>query len=184
MNALQADMPSLPTGAGDRVRPRVHRSAPRRPKQVCGPCPASRDSCVSCVSWLKSQFLSFSAFSQKAPDLAPTLPHRCPLQTPLKCLIIRLLCKFVDEVLPLLLAVMSTIKYHMLPLCGTNPARRQGLPGRPAIAGCSPMLPRCGTSALLWSRRLRSVVSGPLSRHVSPGTCPNEAHMGPHRFAT
>jgi hypothetical protein len=41
---------------------------------------------------------------------------------------------------------MSTIKYHMLPLCGTNPAWRQGLAGRPAIAGCAPMLPRCGTN--------------------------------------
>ena len=43
MKLNQANIPSLPSGVGDRARPRVHRSAPRRPKQVCGPCPASRD---------------------------------------------------------------------------------------------------------------------------------------------
>jgi hypothetical protein len=58
---------------------------------------------------------------------------------------------------------VSTNKYHMLPPCGTNPAWRQGLLGRPAIAGCAPMLPRCGTSALLWSRGQWSVVSGPFT---------------------
>jgi hypothetical protein len=31
----------------------------------------------------------------------------------------------------------------MLPPCGTNPAWRQALLGRSAIAGCAPMLPRC-----------------------------------------
>jgi len=31
--------------------------------------------------------------------------------------------------------------------------------GRPAVAGCAPVLPRCGTSAILWSRGLWSVVS-------------------------
>jgi hypothetical protein len=44
---------------------------------------------------------------------------------------------------------VSTNKYHMLPLCGTNQARRQALLGRPAIAGCTPMLPQCATSASL-----------------------------------
>jgi hypothetical protein len=43
---------------------------------------------------------------------------------------------------------VSTNKYHMLPPCGTNPAWRQALLGRPAIAGCAPMLPRCGTSVV------------------------------------
>jgi hypothetical protein len=64
------------------------------------------------------------------------------------------LCKFVEEVLPLLLEVMSTIKYHMLPPCGTKPAWRQALAGRPAIAGYSPMLPRCGTN-LTWRQGYR-----------------------------
>jgi hypothetical protein len=54
---------------------------------------------------VKALSLQLSAFPPKASDLAPTLPHRCPLQTPLKCLIMRLLCKSVEEVLPLLLEV-------------------------------------------------------------------------------
>ena len=35
-----------------------------------------------------------------------------------------------------------------------NPAWRQALLGRPAIAGCSPMLPRCGTN-LAWRQGCR-----------------------------
>jgi hypothetical protein len=42
----------------------------------------------------------------------------------------------------------------MLPPCGTNPAWRQALLGRPATAGCAPMPPRCGTN-LTWRQECR-----------------------------
>ena len=78
---------------------------------------------------------------------------------------------------------MSTIKYHMLPLCGTNPTRRQALLGRPAIAGCAPMPPRCRTSAPVIRRPLS--FPGPhqvlrFTSHVSPSpsmsNCPARRH--------
>ena len=65
---------------------------------------------------------------------------------------------------------VSTNMYHMLPLCGTNPAWPQALLGRPAIAGCSPMLPRCGTSASL-IRHQPSVVSRRSSCSPNPALC-------------
>ena len=61
---------------------------------------------------------------------------------------------------------MSTNKCQMLPPCGTNPAWPQALLGRPAIAGCSPMFPRCGTSDI---RRPSSATRGQLS--VVPWFC-------------
>jgi len=53
-----------------------------------------------------------------------------------------------------------------------NPAWRQALLGRPAIAGCSPMLPRCGTSASVIRPRAPQSLSR-VTFHVShsPPSC-------------
>jgi hypothetical protein len=63
---------------------------------------------------------------------------------------------------------MSTIEYHMLPPCGTNPAWPPGLAGRPAIAGCTPMPPRCTLCAPRYA--LCPVLPpSPVTRHPSLG---------------
>ncbi len=66
---------------------------------------------------------------------------------------------------------MSTIKYHMHPPCGTNPAWRQGLAGRPATAGCAPRLPGESRSEQeKTAPRLRPL--RPFAASYRPATCP------------
>jgi hypothetical protein len=61
-----------------------------------------------------------------------------------------------------------------------NPAWRQALLGRPAIAGCSPMLPRCGTNASLISQQPSAVGSRPpITIHDSRFTFPICVHLRP-----
>jgi len=92
---------------------------------------------------------------------------------------------------------MSTIKYHVLPLRGTNPAWRQALLGRPAIAGCAPMLPRCTLCARRYAlcpvSPLRYSVTSlfnppPTTENphepVNPCNCNNCNHIFSHKLAT
>jgi hypothetical protein len=77
---------------------------------------------------------------------------------------------------------VSTINYHMLPPCGTNPAWPQALAGRPAIAGCAPMLRRCGTSASPGRHPSSAVLCrfpAPITFHVSRVPFPIRVHLCP-----
>jgi hypothetical protein len=108
-------------------------------------------------------------FAQSCPDVAPMWPHSGPIVLRRNPHIWKHLRTRVEDQWPLLLEVMSTIKYHMLPPGGTKPVWRQALLGRPAIAGCAPMLPRCTLCAPRYA--LCPVLPpSPVTRRPSPVT--------------